>query len=191
MGLSPAPTSPLRRNEVPDWMDPEKAQSRRLLPSTLVLLQTLDGGATWKPSSASIFGKVTRISLTHGGDSLGLVEFSSNFEWPSEVYRFHAGGGESTRVYRKADRFITDILLTESGTAYLAGTEATAVVRDNPIANKVKIIRTRDNENFEEMQVGLSRPRTPRLSCRCANHGSRSRDLARYGHRHDIEARYR
>jgi hypothetical protein len=144
---------PVRRGEVPDWMDPEKAQSRRLLPSTLVLLQTLDGGATWSPSSASIFGKVTRISLTPGGDSLGLVEFSSNFEWPSEVYRFHAGGGESTRLYRKSDRFITDILLTQGGTAYMAGTETTAVVQDNPIANKVKIIRTRDNENFEEMQV--------------------------------------
>jgi hypothetical protein len=113
----------------------------------------LDGGATWSPSSASIFGKVTRISLTPGGDSLGLVEFSSNFEWPSEVYRFHAGGGESTRLYRKSDRFITDILLTQGGTAYMAGTETTAVVQDNPIANKVKIIRTRDNENFEEMQV--------------------------------------
>jgi hypothetical protein len=144
---------PPRRDEVPEWMDPAKAQSRRMLPSTLVLLQTLDGGGTWKASSASIFGKVTRISISPGGDSLGLVEFSSNFEWPSEVYRFHAGGGESTRVYRKADRFITDILLTESGAAYFAGTEVTAVVRDNPIPNKLKIIRTRDSQNFEEMQV--------------------------------------
>jgi hypothetical protein len=144
---------PPRRGEVPDWMDPEKAQNRRQLPTTLVLLQTLDGGATWKPSSASIFGRVTRISLTPGGDSLGLVEFAPNFEFPSEVYRFHAGGGESTRLYRKADRFISDILLTEGGAAYLAGSEVTAVVRDNPIAGKLKIIRTRDNENFEEMQV--------------------------------------
>jgi hypothetical protein len=144
---------PPRRGEVPDWVDPEKAQTRRQLPSTFVLLQTLDGGATWKPSSASIFGKVTRISLTPGGDSLGLVEFSPNFEWPSEVYRFHAGGGESTRLYRKADRFITDILLTEGGAAYMAGNEVTSVVRDNPIAGKLKIIRTRDSETFEEMQV--------------------------------------
>jgi hypothetical protein len=144
---------PSRRGEVPDWMDPARAQNRRLLPSTLVLLQTLDGGESWKPSSASIFGKVTRISVTPGGDSLGLVEFGSNFDWPSEVYRFHAGGGESTRVFRKADRLTTDILLTEGGTGYFAGVETTAVVRDNPIAEKVKIIRTRDNENFEEMQV--------------------------------------
>ncbi len=144
---------PPRRGEVPDWMDPAKAQNRRQLPTTLVLLQTLDGGATWKPSTASIFGKVTRISLTPGGDSLGLVEFASNFEWPSEVYRFHAGGGESTRIYRKPDRFITDILLTQSGTAYFAGTEVTSVVRDNPIPSKVKIIRTRDSQNFEEMTV--------------------------------------
>ena len=144
---------PPRRNEVPDWMDPEKAQNRRQLPSTLVLLQTMDGGATWKPSSASIFGRVTRISLTPGGDSLGLVEFASNFEWPSEVYRFHAGGGESTRLYRKNDRLITDILLTQGGTAYMAGSEVTAVVRENPIAGKLKIVRTHDNDHFEEMAV--------------------------------------
>jgi hypothetical protein len=144
---------PPRRNEVPDWMDPQKAQNRRQLPSTLVLLQTLDGGATWKPSSASVFGRVTRISLTPGGDSLGLVEFASNFEWPSEVYRFHAGGGESTRVYRKNDRLITDILLTQSGAAYMAGSEVTAVVRENPIAGKLKIVRTLDNKNFEDMAV--------------------------------------
>ena len=81
------------------------------------------------------------------------MEFASNFEWPSEVYRFHAGGGDSTRVYRQADRFISDILLTQSGASYLAGSEVTAVVRDNPIAGKLKIIRTRDNEHFEDMAV--------------------------------------
>jgi hypothetical protein len=152
-GLIAGTDVPPRRNEVPDWMDPQKAQARRPLPTTFVLLQTLDGGATWKPSTASIFGKVTRVSLTPGGDSLGLVEFPPNFEWPSEVYRFHAGGGESTRVYRKADRLITDILLTQSGTAYFAGSEVTSVVRDNPIAGKLKIIRTLDSQNFEEMTV--------------------------------------
>jgi hypothetical protein len=144
---------PPRRDEVPEWMDPARAQNRRQLPSTLVLLQTIDGGATWKPSTASIFGKVTRISVTPGGDSLGLVEFASNFEWPSEVYRFHAGGGESTRLFRQSDRLITDILLTQGGTSYMAGSETTAVVRDNPIAGKLKIIRTTDNGHFEDMTV--------------------------------------
>ena len=70
---------PPRRNEVPDWMDPQKAQNRRQLPTTLVLLQTMDGGATWKPSSASIFGKITKISLTLGGDSVGLGGIRQQF----------------------------------------------------------------------------------------------------------------
>jgi hypothetical protein len=152
-GIIAGSNVPPRRADVPDWMDPEKAQNRRLLPSTLVLLQTLDGGKTWKPSTASIFGKITRVSITPGGDSLGLVEFGNNFQYPSEVYRFHAGGGESTRVYRKADRLITDILLTETGAAYFAGKEVTAVVRDNPIPGKLKIIRAIANQDFEEMPV--------------------------------------
>jgi hypothetical protein len=138
-------------------VDPEKAQNRRLRPSTLVLLQTADAGKTWEPSTASIFGRVTRISLTPGGDSLGLVEFNNTFEWPSEVYRFRAGKGDSTRLYRKADRFITDILLTESGTVYMAGTEVAAVVRDSPIPGKLKIVRATGDgtgdPKFEEMPV--------------------------------------
>jgi hypothetical protein len=150
---------PPRRDPVPAWMDPEKAQKRRAVPNTLVLLQTLDGGKTWEPSTASIFGKITRISLTPGGDSLGLVEFGDNFRWPSEVYRFHAGMGDSTRLFRKEDRLTTDILLTETGTAYLAGIESKAIVRENPIPGKLKVIRltgvqTEGGEaKFEEMPV--------------------------------------
>jgi hypothetical protein len=152
-GIIAGSNVPPRRAAVPDWMDPEKARNRRLLPSTLVLLQTNNGGKTWEPSTASIFGRITRISITPGGDSLGLVEFADNFEWPSEVYRFHAGMGDSTRLFRKADRLTTDILLTESGTAYLAGIETKAVVRDNPIPGKVKIIRMTSEGQAEEMPV--------------------------------------
>jgi hypothetical protein len=144
---------PPRRSGVPDWMDPEKAQTRRLVPATLVLLQTTNGGKTWEPSTASIFGRVTRVSLTPGGDSLGLVEFNDNFQWPSEVYRFHAGMGDSTRLFRKADRLTTDILLTESGTAYFAGIELKAAVRDNPIPGKVSIVRLAAGGEPEEMPV--------------------------------------
>jgi hypothetical protein len=133
--------TPPRRAGVPDWMDPQKAQTRRLVPNTLVLLQTTNGGKTWESSTASIFGRVTRVSLTPGGDSLGLVEFGDNFQWPSEVYRFRAGMGDSTRIFRKADRLTTDILLTESGTAYLAGIEMKTAVRENPVPGKLTVIR--------------------------------------------------
>ncbi len=144
---------PPRRNSVPEWMEPSKATARHSLPGTLVVLQTSDGGHKWDPTTASIFGRVTRISIAPSGDSIGLVEFDNTFQWPCEVYRFHKGGGESTRIYRKADRLITDILLTETGTSYFAGSEVTSVIRDNPIPGKLKIIRTTDDQNFEEMPV--------------------------------------
>jgi len=66
---------------------------------------------------------------------LALVEFGDNFDAASsEVYRFHAGMGDSTRLFRKADRLTTDILLTGKRVRpYLAGIETKAVVRDNPI----------------------------------------------------------
>jgi hypothetical protein len=84
------------------------------------------------------------------------VEFNNTFEWPSEVYRFHAGRGDSSRLYRKADRLITDILLTESGAAYLAGTEVAALVHDSPIPGKLKIVHATTEggqDKFEEMPV--------------------------------------
>jgi len=58
----------------PDWMEPDKAARRRQVPNLTILLQTRDGGKTWRKSDASIFGQVTRISMAPQGVALGLIE---------------------------------------------------------------------------------------------------------------------
>lgn len=140
---------PPRRNPTPAWMDPNASKSRRQWPSTFALLQTRDGGKTWDPSIASIFGRVTRISLAPNGESLGLVRFTDSFEWPSEVYFVEPGTGASRRVFRQSDRSITDVLLLPSGTAYIAGVVSTAIIHDNPIPGKLKILRSTTAGEFK------------------------------------------
>ncbi len=144
---------PPRYNKVPDWMDPEAARNRRQWPSTLVLLQTRDAGKTWDTSTASIFGRVTKISFAPDGASVGLIEFTNNFEWPSEVYRVDGHSGKSTRIFRRADRAISDVMLLPGGTVYLSGIQSTGVVHNSPIPGKVKILRSTDMESWEEMPV--------------------------------------
>ena len=46
---------------VPAWLDPSKASRRPEWPTTSIVLETRDGGVTWKASTASIFGRMTRM----------------------------------------------------------------------------------------------------------------------------------
>jgi len=147
-------SNPLREGELPNWMDPKKARDRPQWPTTIALLQTRNGGQTWLPSTASIFGHMSRISLAPNGDSLGLVEFQDNFSYPSEV--FLASGqskGRNERVFRESNRFITDVLLAPGGAGYLAGVEAIGTVRNSPVPGKLKILRSTDHKTWTEMPV--------------------------------------
>ncbi len=144
---------PPRRGGEMDWMDPAKTKQRRQLPSTMILLQTRDGGQKWNPGIASIFGRMSHISIAPDGSSLGLVEFPDLFQYPSEVYHANSQDGNNTRVYRAANRAISDVLLTPSHAGYLSGVEITGVVRNSPIPGKLKILKSTDLSKWEEMTV--------------------------------------
>jgi len=70
-------------------MEPENIK-RRQVPHYTVLLQTVDGGKKWTKSEASVFGQVTRVSLSPQGTGLGLVSFKDVFDIPSEVMRLES-----------------------------------------------------------------------------------------------------
>ncbi len=146
--------NPPRKGDLPSWMDPKKAHDRPQWPTATAFLQTLDAGKTWTESTASLFGHVTRISMGSTGDSLALLEFNDNFAYPSEV--FLAGRrsqGKSERVFREANRFITDVLLTSNGGGYLGGVEAVGTVRNSPVPAKVKVLRSSDLKEWTEIPV--------------------------------------
>ncbi len=146
-GWSRAP----RRERMPDWLDPEVAAARREYPTSTILLQTSDGGETWRPSVTSMFGVITRVRRTDAAPGLALIQFLEQFEWPSEVYRLDRDGG-STRVYRRKDQLITDLLTTNAG-AYLAGVEKTGTLQNVPIPARLIVLRSDNFTDFYPMDV--------------------------------------
>jgi hypothetical protein len=135
-----APPQP-RDSRYPDWMEPEVAKYRRQRPAVLILIETNDGGATWRPAMASMFGRLTRLVLA-GREGLGILEFDNTFPWPSEVYRFFAGAGKSERVFREKGHLVTDALWT-SESAWLGAVQLPYEVRGAPIPGRVKILRAK------------------------------------------------
>jgi hypothetical protein len=143
-----------KRRGGPDWMEPERVQKVRQIPTYTVMLQTLDAGKTWVKSDASIFGQATRIALSAQGSGLGLIEFRDEFDFPSEVYRINAHNGDSQQSYRTKDRAITDVHLFDgSNKAFIAGYETLGKIYHSPVPGKLKVLTTEDAENWTEMTV--------------------------------------
>lgn len=125
--MPPDPTAPKR----PDWMDPEATFKHRERPHLALSIQTSDGGKTWKPSSSSTFGTITRVRFAApgAGVGVGLVQYSEAFEFPSEVFRIGPDGRSET-IYRDKKIAVTDVWLAPDGTAYLAGALHASPIRD-------------------------------------------------------------
>ena len=138
----------------PDWMEPEKAAERRQVPNYSVMLQTKDAGTTWTKSEASLFGQITRLSLTPQGTGLGLIEFKDQFEFPSEVYRVELGSGRSERAFRQKDRAITDVhLFAGENGGLIAGYEVSGPIFRSPIPGKLKVLASDDLDTWTEVPV--------------------------------------
>jgi hypothetical protein len=111
---------------MPAWRDPARDSRRPEWPGASLTLETRDGGVTWKHSSVSLFGRISRVRYARGGRGLSLVEFHDAFEFPSEVYAIDLRTGKSERVYRDKERAVTDIALTASGLGVLAAVDVPA-----------------------------------------------------------------
>jgi hypothetical protein len=132
-----------RRSNLPAWMEPERRVQR---PGVLVVLETRDNGATWSSTSASIFGRVTRMAMSDRV-ALTTLQFDEQFEYPGEVFRLRLGQKSSERVFREKDRLMTDVLIARSGDTYLAGYEPAAKLPGVPVPGSVKIVRARPRED--------------------------------------------
>jgi len=148
-----APRRMQRRMEMPDWMNPAEASARRQLPSLTLTLQTADSGATWKASTASLFGRLTRLRLRADGIGLNLIEFEDLFDFPSEVYRVDMRTGDSPRLFREAERAISDIWLLPDGRFLLAGIASPGKMRRTPVPAAVKMIAGTGPGDWQELKV--------------------------------------
>jgi len=152
-GLISGWNQPPRRFEpkLPEWIDPQATLDYRDRPHLSYSLVTRDGGKTWKSSSASLFGDISRIRFGKQNNGLGLVEYSDAFRFPSEVYKVEWTSGKSQTVYRNPNMFVSDIWLTPDGTAYLAGITMLGQTRLAP--GKVQVLRSKDLSAWTEMEV--------------------------------------
>lgn len=137
----------------PAWMEPERVSRLMERPHLVLQLETTDGGKTWKGSSSSIFGRLSRMRLGTDQRDFGLLRFRSSFTVPSEVVMINSRTRSSETVYRQPDRMITDLIRPGPGTVVLAGIETAGKLADSPIPGKVHILTSSDQKNWREMPV--------------------------------------
>jgi len=151
-GIVVARSEPLTHHDVPLWMDtePENVKER---PTLTVLLETRDGGLTWKESTTSMFGRITRFTRpAPTGMSLGLIEFDRFFQYPSEVYRYSFGGSELKRSFRAKEVAITDIAVAPSGLGVAAGFEPPGKLARTPVPGRVRMFESTDLDRWQEVR---------------------------------------
>ena len=137
----------------PGWMDPERAARRRQTPSTVIALQTHDGGETWQPQLSSVFGLVTRLRLSPVGYGLALWSYGDDFDWPAEVVEMDLRTGKSHPIFRRKDVNITDVLIREDGSTVLAGVQPPGKLHDTPLPGKVRVFTSPDRKAWTEYEV--------------------------------------
>jgi hypothetical protein len=138
--------------ERPDWVDPAGALARRDPPHVAFTLTTVDGGATWKPASGSLFGTVARIRFGPPDRGLGLVQYGESFRYPSETYSVTWPSGKTQTVYRDEKFAVSDIWMAKDGTAYLAGVQVRGHIR-SLIPGKVQVLTSKDLKEWTPMPV--------------------------------------
>lgn len=140
------------RRDRATWMDPGDLARQREWPGLNITLETNDGGATWKPSTAPTFGRFARFRRSPEYPvSLILVRFVNAFQYPSEVYLADAAG-KTTRVFREQTRNVTD-LLWSGKVAYLAAVEPVGKLHQLPVPGRVHVLSSGDARTWTEMNV--------------------------------------
>jgi len=134
----------------PDWVDPQSALRRPDRPHLTYSLSSHDGGKTWLPTSASLFGEIERVRFLPDGRGLGLTVHSQSFQRPSHVYAINWRTGRNSSVFDAPDFAVSDIWLAPNGTAYLAGTTVQGKLRD-VVPGKVRVLASADYRVWKEM----------------------------------------
>jgi hypothetical protein len=137
---------------LPAWRDPMASLRRREWPGASITLETRDAGATWKHSVTSLFGRITRVRYSRDGHGLAVVEFHDAFEWPAEVFGIDIRTGESKRVFREADRAVTDAVVFSAARAYLAAISPPPAPAESDLG-KLRVLHSADLESWNEMEL--------------------------------------
>ena len=139
-------------DDTPLWMNPSQARIRRERQSTLVTLETMDGGANWEANTSSVYGKMSQLVMTKEDFSVALFEYHNYYTLPSRVYKMKLRTSMEA-LFGERDRAVTDVTLLPDGNALLAAVEPPGASNQVPIPGKLKMLRSNNLKVWEEMAV--------------------------------------
>jgi hypothetical protein len=139
-------------DETPPWLNPKEARLHRERPSTLVVLETKDGGANWESFTSTAYGQMSQLVMAKEGFALALFEYHNYYTLPSRVYKAKFGTSMDV-IFAERDRAVTDVALLPDGGALIAAVEPPGSSNQVPIPGKLKMLRSTNLKVWEEMDV--------------------------------------
>jgi hypothetical protein len=139
-------------DETPVWINPAEARFHRERPSTMVVLETTDGGKNWDSYNYSFYGRMTQLVMAKEGFALALLEYHNYYKLPSSVLKVKFRTNMDT-IFGEPDRAVTDVALLPDGEAILASVEPPGSSNQVPIPGKLKMLRSANLKVWEEMDV--------------------------------------
>jgi hypothetical protein len=141
------------RRRLPDWMEPELALLDSAKPSISVSLETSDAGKTWKASSGSAFGALSRVRMGNDGQGYSLVKFADAFEYGGELFALRPNQKPKVeRVLRRRDLYFHDLAYVPGDGVYVGCTEKRGKV-NLPIPTRVRVLHSKDGAEWDEVPV--------------------------------------
>ena len=121
--------------------------------STVVLLETLDGGKSWTSRAVQFFGAIARASFTKEGSPVFLVEYPTYYSQASSVIQGPLGSDDQKTIFSEKTRAVTDLALLPDGSAVLATIEPPGNSNQIPIPGKLKMLESGDLKTWHEIDV--------------------------------------
>jgi hypothetical protein len=140
------------RQRFPDWMNPQDAIGRRLIPTTTLAAETRDGGKTWKIHRSSSFGNVVRLRVS-GNRGLLVYHYNNTFEFPSEVMEVDFSTGKSWPIFRRKDILVYDAVPLAGGGAVLAGFTVPPAMAFLPVSRPLTIVWSDNDQDWIRQRV--------------------------------------
>jgi hypothetical protein len=119
-----------------------------------IVLETLDGGATWNTNSMLLGADLSRVRISKQGFVLSLIAYSDpHIQLASAVFQTPLGQVGSRMIFGERDRAVTDIAVLDDGGGIVVAVEPPGNSPAIPIPGKVKILKSQNLKVWQEMDV--------------------------------------
>lgn len=132
-----------------EWLNP--GATRRQMKALLAI--TKDDGQNWNQLEVSAQGKFTRLRFLNANEVLGLVEYLSDQQQPSEIFKLNLETRASKPVFLQAGRAGRDVAVLSGGEVAVAAVEFMGKSHLIPIPGKLKMMTSTSLETWVDEPV--------------------------------------